>query len=1128
MAFQFADPQGTWTTINTYLLAAECNNRPLLLYQLNDSGTLRMFCIVKGLESLGRGKVIDKTRTTCLVEYFNSPDEAKRDVKTVLVAQIRRSTLGANTRIYYLDESSGLWSVGRVLNDHGGGVEVRFADKNDVLCDYSEVFVRCKRPIDDPVAYLAQGITETPQYAEARSRFLASYILQRGAAWGISALLSSVIELEPHQISVVRRILNDPSQRYLLADEVGLGKTIEAGLIIRQAVLDDPKRHRIVVLVPHALVHQWREELIRRFGLEDFLDDSVLVIAQEAALAEINTQLENVTMLVVDEAHHVAAGTSNHFAQLYDCLNTRTNSVDRLLLLSATPVLRNEAGFLRMLHLLDPVMYPLDDEGRFRDKIQHRQVLAESVAMLDPQNALFLDGVLDELQTKLPHDERLHELIGNLRPILLGIPDENDPNLIESIRLLRAHLSETYRLNRRILRNRRKRVQYVTPDRAGATVITVRETQLANIESLIEAWRIDATSDSSGQTADALVQFHWQLLSALLSNPGQAQNLCAERLATLKVSLTESFPGEARRLNELASAVDPEVWLEARLDQLAKLIPQYLTGRTKLVIFCSDPIVADAVYGRLGPHYPGAVVRHALPNDDDLEILPSARFTSEDAVRVIVCDRAAEEGLNLQGRGRFGGRLIVHFDLPIEPNRIEQRMGRVDRYGSGDAVKSVILLDEGSKYQQHWYELVASSLGVFDRSISSLQYLVEGELQSLVASVFAEGIDALTTLADRLGGPSGAVATELKLIDQQDALDELMPLAEVDLGDIFDVDDDWQEIRSAATYWANDTLLFDQLSEPRRATDLPIDPPFRFRYQVPGHGGPATLIALSGFLDDFIGALDYDHPHSSARQPLSYAHCARRQTAVRNICRLIRYGDEFIEALKSFSDIDDRGRSYGIWRHVRQDYSEIEPKFYFRFDFLIETNLSETEAALERFKMRTDTACAAMARRGDALFPPFVDRIWVDENGLEPTADFIERFLDPPYDKHGLNPRYVDINLKSWRLRMLMKAAPDAFANWNLRCVRMCDAAKARLLARARLAASKQMALARAHVEDEVRHAQLHTRIQSLTGCEAKVERDQLAAEIAINEGLYRGIDAPLVKVDVAGVVLLSATPYPL
>ncbi|MDD5034961.1 MAG: hypothetical protein PHE55_09405, partial [Methylococcaceae bacterium] len=167
-------------------------------------------------------------------------------------------------------------------------------------------------------------------------------------------------------------------------------------------------------------------------------------------------------------------------------------------------------------------------------------------------------------------------------------------------------------------------------------------------------------------------------------------------------------------------------------------------------------------------------------------------------------------------------------------------------------------------------------------------------------------------------------------------------------------------------------------------------------------------------------------------------------------------------------------------------------------------------------------------RRGDALFRPFVDHIWVDENGFEPSADFIERFLDQPYDKHGQNPRYIDTNLKSVRLRALMEGAPDAFANWNLRCERMRNTAKAKLLARASLAESKRAATDRAREEDAVRQAQLRTRIQALTGREADLERNQLEAEQAINEGLYRGIIDPSVKVDVAGMVLLSATPYPL
>lgn len=1080
-----------------------------------------MFCIVKNFESLGHGKVIEQTAINCQVEYFYSPYEVKRHVKTVPVTDVIKCSLGENSRIYHYDEISNEWSVGRVKNDIDDELLVRFSDGVDSFCDSSEVFVRCKRSIDDSTAYLAQCITETPQYAESRRSFLASYIRQRGVSWGISALLSSVIELEPHQISVVRRILNDPTQRYLLADEVGLGKTIEAGLIIRQAVLDAPKNHHIVILAPNTLIHQWREELTLRFGLMDFLDISVLVIAQDESLVEIDNQLKNATMLVIDEAHHVAGEAMDRFVQLYDCLRLRVPSIDRLLLLSATPVLRNETGFLRMLHLLDPVMYSLDDIERFRDKIKHRQILAESVAMLNPENSLFLDGVLDELLSKLPCDDRLHELICQLRPFLLGIPDENNPALVESITQLRAHLSETYRLHRRILRNRRKHVENVTPDRAGGTLVAVQQTQIGNIESLIEAWRVDASLDEARQSVKGVKvfgEFYWELLSSLFSNPSRIQILCDERIEAIKKSSAISFQGEEAHLKELASIVDPDAWVSSRIDQLEILIKDYIVSRSKLVVFCSDPIIADMVYERLLCSYQNAIVRQTSPAEvDNIGAAPAVQFINQDAVRIIVCDHTAEEGLNLQGKRK----IIIHFDLPIEPNRIEQRMGRVDRYGAGDPVKSFILFDEGSKYQYQWYSLIADALGVFDRSISSLQYLVESELQSLIESVFAEGIDALIALTNRLVGPKGAVAEELKLIDEQDALDELMPLAEVDFGDIFDVDDDWKEIRRATTYWSTETLLFQEICEPLGVSNPPIDPPFRFCYKVPGHGGTATLIAFTGFLEDFIGAIDYSY-----NRPISYAHCARRQTAVRHNCRLLRYGDEFVEALKSFADNDDRGRSYALWRQMRDDYVEIEPKVYFSFDFLVETNLSEAEAELEQFHIFTDTSRAAIRRRGDSLFAPFVDRIWIDENGVEPSVDFVERFLELPYDKNGTNPRYVDTNLKSTRFRKLIKSSPDTFANWDLLCIRMRDTAQTAFLKRKRLANLIMVALDRARAEDELRHAQMWTRIQSLRGREADLERNQLAIEQGINKGLYRGIDSPSVKIDVAGLVLLTATPY--
>lgn len=154
-------------------------------------------------------------------------------------------------------------------------------------------------------------------------------------------------------------------------------------------------------------------------------------------------------------------------------------------------------------------------------------------------------------------------------------------------------------------------------------------------------------------------------------------------------------------------------------------------------------------------------------------------------------------------------------------------------------------------------------------------------------------------------------------------------------------------------------------------------------------------------------------------------------------------------------------------------------------------------------------------------------QIWVDEEGDETSTDFMETYLTPPYDKYGKNGIYVDKNLKSLRLRSLMALEPDVFSNWGERCVRMRDRAKAILIARPTLKDAKVAAIKRARIEDEIREAQLVTRIHMLDGVEADSEREQLALEKKLNAALYQGIDTPLIKVDVAGVVFLSNKQYP-
>lgn len=1079
-----------------------------------------MFCIAKGLEDLGTAKFLDADNQEATIEFFDSPAIEGRITRTVARASVIRRPLGPNTRVYFHDPEQNRWQVGRVLDDGDDSSLIRFANKMDRVVSHDYLFVRWRKPITDPTLFLSDGITETPQYADARSGFLSSYIAQRAAAGGISALLSSTIELETHQIRVIQRVLNDSSQRHLLADEVDLGKTIEAGVIVRQAVLDDPKAHRIVVVAPTSLTHQWRTELAKRFGLDDLIEDSVLIHSLQDTEA-IETSLAGATMLVVDEAHHLTALNDDVAMRTYATVSRHAASIDRVLLLSATPALRNEVGFLRMLHLLDPAVYRLEDEAAFKDKIAHRQSLAEAVAFLNPQNVLSLEPVLDDLAQKLPTDSQLQALIAGLRARLMDLPDAEDPGLEHSILKLRAHLSETYRLHRRILRNRRKSLRFITPERCGSDFSIVRGWDALRIESMLEDWRLHALALCARNTeaASELISVYLGMVSAFVEDPRKLAPLCDERMQRLaSASGLNSFRDELSLLEEIRNGVDDGNWLRSRLDSLTEVVRKLVSSSKKAVVFCAEESTADAVSSHLQSSRVGKAVRHSNAAEED----SWRNFQSGAKVDIIVCGPAAEEGLNLQG----GEKAVVHFDLPLAPNRIEQRIGRVDRYGSGSSIRSTALLDEGSQLQLGWYTLLERGLCVFSRSIASLQYLLEDEWQRLGRVLFRDGSECFDNLLAEYSGPNGKVTRELELLDQQDALDELTPLADPRSEALEDADSNWKPINETVTHWAVETLLFDKVLERDTANIRAPDPPYRFRYQKPGSGGPATLIPLAGFLYDFIGALDVEAPGASANQPLSHKYSAHRKTAVARGARVLRYGDAFVEALKSYSDTDDRGRSFGIWR--RHDGGpETGFALYFRFDFLVEARLEETEPCLAQAGLLHSAAArAAIRRRGDGLFAPTTIRIWLTEDGEAVDPHVIETYLALPYSKDPGVASYADTNLSSERLRGLKQSLPEIFATWSERCDRMRDFAQTVVLENEGLLAREAKALRHSDQESALRAAQLEARIHSLQGVEADKERASLKLEQDLHKALRAGIARPLVKLDVVGFVMLSRHSY--
>lgn len=875
-------------------------------------GRTKQHFVESSENSLGIGKVIAINGESATVEYFRSPvgDGCLRC--EVPIKSLARKELFPETRAYFRNPETGGIEVGRILAFHKDDSQYFVRFPNDVYRGLSsdEIEVRCRLPIADPTDHLASEVNETAFWHPLRSEFVRHLMDQHQMSGGLSALLSSSIEIVAHQASVVRRVLTDPFQRYLLADEVGLGKTIEAGVLIKQFTLDEPSDHETVIIVPEPLRMQWQQELTHRFHLGSLLGKSIHIVASRDTV-QLAAKLPRARMIVVDEAHHLSSwawSADEREKLVFDLVaETATDLHRRVLLLSATPVLHNEKSFLAMLHLLDPQVYPLDSLDSFKQRVQLRQEIAERMMDLrvDESN-FFLGDTLDVLGELLADDSEFQTLRKELGQLVEQDIDEQDSRRIELIRSIRTHVSDMWRLHRRILRSRRTdATSAYLPGRGGAKRITYTCDNESGLAEAIEAWRLTlsaslfSATDSEKDAARGLVRVMDELASC---EPRRAREFATARLGGGASHAISSLPlcdGEPEMLQQIIRAAT-DCDHSARLQKLYELIGSG-DEQVSCVVFASEPETADLIFEFLDLRLPrGRVLRHAS------ESSLWTQFKNEHRGYVLVCDRAAEEGLNLQKRGASA----IHYDLPFSPNRIEQRMGRLDRFGSGMPVQAAVLVCDGSAVQKRWFDLVDGALGVFTRSIASLQYVIEDSMRSVFAQFLDSGADAFVEASEKLSGDEGMVANELKRIRAQDTIDAFdTDVVTQEFADELENNDRKlaQQSVELFTKWLKRGLHFRISGEEQRYDDVfQYEFTRRVDYGRRGPYGKDTLMPIDEFKRFFASSIDdieMEKPTVFTTVPLTFD----RVTSQRRSCRLLRVGDPFVDAMEAFTRWHDRG-----------------------------------------------------------------------------------------------------------------------------------------------------------------------------------------------------------------------------
>ncbi|MFN2289456.1 MAG: RNA polymerase-associated protein RapA [Chromatocurvus sp.] len=486
--------------------------------------------------------------------------------------------------------------------------------------------------------------------------------LQKGEARG---LLGSRTSLLPHQVYIASEVGQRHAPRVLLADEVGLGKTIEAGMIIHRQLLTG-RSERILILVPAPLLHQWLVEMLRRFNLHFALFDEErlqqhegdnpfeteqLVLASTALFrrspaARMLALAADWDLVVVDEAHHLQ-WSEDAPGEDYQFVDNLSRQAAGLLLLTATPEQVGQESHFARLQLLDP--------ARFRDIEQFRQQEAEYRQWSD---------VIDQLEAgETPS----------------SLPEGLDPTL--PAEELIPRILDRHGTGRVLFRN----------TRASVTGFPERRLETAAIEPPTE----------TGNTDDPL------------------QALYPERYMS----------------DDTWVQTDPRItWLTSTLKALRP---------AKVLIICSGADTAIALEHYL---HLRAGVRSAAFHEG-LSIIErdgaAAYFAdTENGAQTLVCSEIGSEGRNFQ----FAQHLVL-FDLPLNPDLLEQRIGRLDRIGQRGDISIHVPYFQGTA-QETLFRWLHEGLDIFRSSCSAGQMIYAQFSERLLDALGGNGAGFEALLAD--------------------------------------------------------------------------------------------------------------------------------------------------------------------------------------------------------------------------------------------------------------------------------------------------------------------------------------------------------------------------------------------
>ena len=632
--------------------------------------------------------------------------------------------------------------------------------------------------VSHPVDRMQAGMLDSAKAFNLRS--VAADLWARHRSEELVSLSHARFDLMPHQVGVLHRVIENWPHRFLLCDEVGLGKTIEAAMVLKE-LRSRGAAKRVLILTPANIQQQWQHELKTKFNetFRRFNRDTIRHLKNQGVPNPWQTEQSVITsqsfaahnparraeisavpwdLIIVDEAHHARRrreGKRTRQTNLYRLVRDLTAEPGlgrrAVLFLTATPMQLQRHELFSLVELLQPTLFPSEED--FELHVNQRTELTRLIA---------------EIEERAPEGDELQAYIRESSPWL----SRTSGSALRSADDLASELRTSHRLGEVMLRNRRAAVGGFAPRQASQWNVELTPEEAAiqeQMDSIVrDGYRV--ASESSGRQANAVgfLMVIYQKLAAsssralLRSLEGRRERLLASQTGHIDQSDAEEDladdvaaadvtdklpPGVEREADRIGEVIEllREIPIDSKAQRLLDGLRELsaIEPNAKVLIFTEFRETQEMLRELLASEEWGCEIFHGQLDADQKDQAVEL-FRDGMGRQALVATEAGGEGRNLQF-----AHILVNYDLPWNPMRVEQRIGRVDRIGQEKPIQ-IFNFRVRDTIEERILEVLDERIGLFKDAVGGLEPIL-GEAEDNIREALRKGAEKRDEELEKLG-----------------------------------------------------------------------------------------------------------------------------------------------------------------------------------------------------------------------------------------------------------------------------------------------------------------------------------------------------------------------------------------